>query len=89
MSGLIWWVFNAVLWQRGYAVPVVVGIAVGYLSHLLGDWMTNSGVPLLWPSKRRFVAPLKICTGDLREYVLAFAMYGWSVMDCVRVFHTI
>jgi inner membrane protein len=89
MSGLIWWTFNAVHWQRGYAVPVVVGIAVGYLSHLLGDWLTNSGVPLLWPSKRRFVAPIKLCTGDLREYLLAFAMYGWSVMDCVRVFHTI
>ncbi len=86
MSGLIWWAFNAAHWHRGYAVPVVIGIAVGYLSHLAGDWLTNSGVPLLWPSKRRFVAPLKLCTGDLREYMLAFAMYGWVIFECVRIF---
>ena len=85
MTWLMWWVFRQVNWDKGFAVPMVVGAAAGYLSHLLGDWLTNSGVPLLWPSKKHFVSPLKLCTGDLREYLLAFGMYGWSLMECLRV----
>jgi len=54
-------------------------------THLAGDWLTNSGVPLLWPSNRRFVSPLRLCTGDLREYLLAFGMYGWSLMEYLRM----
>ena len=86
LSGLLWWVFQRANWHEGIAVPVLVGIAVGYLSHLLGDWLTNSGVPLLWPSKRRFVSPLKLCTGDFREYILALLMYGWVAMTAMRIF---
>lgn len=86
MSLLIWWALHHVHWQQGFSVPVVVGIAAGYLSHLAGDYFTNSGVPLLWPSRRRFVSPLKFCTGDAREYVLAYAMYGWVIYELWRVF---
>jgi len=86
ISGLLWWVFQRANWHEGIAVPVLVGIAVGYLSHLLGDWLTNAGVPLLWPSKRRFVSPLKLCTGDFREYILALLMYGWVAMTAMRIF---
>lgn len=32
----------------------VAPLCVGYLSHLVGDALTPSGVPLLWPNKRRF-----------------------------------
>lgn len=85
MSWLMWWVFQQAHWDKGFAVPMVVGVAAGYLSHLLGDWLTNSGVPLLWPSNRRFVSPLKLCTGDFREYILALLMYGWVAMECLRV----
>lgn len=86
MSGLLWWVFQNANWHQGISVPVLVGIAVGYLSHLLGDWLTNSGVPLLWPSKRRFVSPLKLCTGDFREYILAVLMYCWVGVMAMRMF---
>jgi len=86
MSWAIWWALHYVHWQKGFTVPVVAGVAIGYLSHLLGDWLTNSGVPLLWPSKKRFVSPLKFCTGDFREYLLAFAIYGWVAMTAVRIF---
>lgn len=84
MSALVWYSLHHLDWHPGYSVPFVVGIAVGYLSHLAGDWMTNSGVPLLWPSKRRFVAPLRIFTGDFREYLLAFVMYGWVIVQGLR-----
>lgn len=58
------------------ATPVVIG----YLSHLLADGLTPSGVPLLWPSKRRFT--LNLCrTGSALEIVLVGAIIiagGWA-----------
>lgn len=80
MSALAWYSLRHLDWHPGYSVSFVVGITAGYLSHLAGDWMTNSGVPLLWPSKRRFVAPLRIFTGDFRERLLAFVMYGCVIV---------
>lgn len=84
MSGFMWWGFQKVKWDQDISIPVLIGMAAGYLSHLLGDWMSNSGIPLLWPSKRRFVSPLKICTGDFIEYILAILMYGWVGMMVMK-----
>ena len=41
-------------------------LAVGYLSHLLADGLTLSGVPLFWPFKRTHGIPL-IRTGSMAE----------------------
>ena len=47
-------------------VSLVAPVIVGYLSHLLADSLTLSGVPLLWPNRRPYGIPL--CrTGDWRE----------------------
>lgn len=58
------------------AAPVVVG----YLSHLLADGLTPSGVPLLWPNKRRF--SLNLCrTGSLTEIAIVAIIAiagGWA-----------
>lgn len=58
------------------AAPVVIG----YLSHLVADGMTPSGVPLLWPSKRRFT--LNLCrTGSLAEMLVVAVVVlvgGWA-----------
>lgn len=41
--------------------PVVaLGLSVGIISHLLGDMMTPSGVPLLYPYKEIYQLPLQI-----------------------------
>ncbi|HEV2651706.1 MAG TPA: metal-dependent hydrolase [Rhizomicrobium sp.] len=53
----------------GYAAPLVVG----YLSHLLGDAFTPSGVPLLWPLKPRFSLNL-MRTNSLVEHIGAAAL---------------
>ena len=37
---------------------LVLPIIVGYLSHILGDAMTPSGVPLFWPKKRTYTLNL-------------------------------
>ncbi|TXF11192.1 metal-dependent hydrolase [Pelomicrobium methylotrophicum] len=86
MSALAWYSLHHLDWHPGYSVPFVVGIAAGYLSHLAGDWMTNTGVPLLWPSRRRFVAPLRIFAGSTVEYLLAFALYAVAFVLASRRF---
>lgn len=74
----------AVLGSTYAAAPV----AVGYLSHLAADALTPSGVPLLWPSRRRFTVNL-CSTGSLTEVALVAAvavLAGWTAgVDLTRV----
>lgn len=78
---------SAIAVLGGLAVLVTMGmgwmaapVVVGYLSHLLADSLTPSGVPLLWPSKRRFT--LNLCqTGSVVEVGLVAviaALGGWA-----------
>ncbi len=49
-----------------------LGLALGYLSHLLLDACTRSGVPLLWPERRKlWVLPprLRLVTGSMAEEI--------------------
>lgn len=66
----------ATMTTQWMAAPVVIG----YLSHLMADGLTPSGVPLLWPSKRRFT--LNWCTtGSWVEMGLVAAvavLAGWA-----------
>ena len=48
-------------------------MAAGYISHLLLDALTPSGVPFLYPIKKRYSLDL-IKTGGIREYAFLFAM---------------
>ncbi|MBF0305482.1 MAG: metal-dependent hydrolase [Alphaproteobacteria bacterium] len=61
------------------AMPVVVG----YLSHLAGDGLTISGVPLLWPWRRPFGLPL-VRTGTLTETALVAALAAVAGQDLWR-----
>jgi len=54
-------------------VSVCFALASGYAIHLFGDFFTNSGVPLLYPSKRRFSFILPFNTGSLFEYLFCAA----------------
>lgn len=51
----------------------------GYASHLLADAATKAGVPLLWPSRARFVCPgndaLRIKTGSKAEVTLLVCLF--------------
>ena len=46
-------VFTLRQWSD-YEEGVIVPLCIGYLSHLAGDMLTPSGVPLLWPVRRTF-----------------------------------
>lgn len=58
-------------------------LIVGYLSHLLGDWLTPAGIPLFWPLRRRFRLPwLPLKSGGGHEAafcLLTLALAGYWV----------
>ena len=79
MSFIAWCALRGLDWLPEHSTSFVLGLSVGYLSHLLADWLTNSGIPLLWPMKRRFVAPFAISTGSSIEYLIALGLYSWLI----------
>jgi inner membrane protein len=71
-----------IMHKYGYQTEYVAAIVVGYLSHLLGDMMTNSGVPLLWPVKLKMAIPL-FSTGGFVEWLVRIALMAllfWVVL---------
>lgn len=57
---------------RGYYLPLALGLSVGYVSHLLLDMLTVSGIPLFYPfSNHTFrLARLKSGQDDLLVSIL-------------------
>ena len=71
--------------QADSIVPWMVAFLLGYISHLVGDWMTG-GVPLLWPSRKRFRAPFAFQTGSLFERVFALGLGTSLIFIGLRLF---
>ena len=78
--------------------PLLFWFGLGYLSHILGDFLTTEGVPMLAPiSKKRFnLTEMK--TGSTAEIIVAIllcfviAVYGPKVVpvatqDTLELFH--
>jgi membrane-bound metal-dependent hydrolase YbcI (DUF457 family) len=53
-------------------LPVVALLSIGFLSHLMADGATRTGIMPLWPLKLKFRGPIR--TGGLSEYAAAMAM---------------
>ncbi|KUM02703.1 metal-dependent hydrolase [Chromobacterium subtsugae] len=69
--------------KLGHAMPVVLGICVGYASHLAGDWLTPAGIPLLWPIRVRFRAPLMLLRGKMAEPLMVVGLwFGAGFLMC-------
>jgi len=49
----------------------------GYLGHLLGDCLTNSGIPLFWPVKKRVRFPVTLSTGTWQETIFSMLLGGF------------
>jgi membrane-bound metal-dependent hydrolase YbcI (DUF457 family) len=83
-AGVSWWLFDH---YPGWSLAVPVAVTVGCLIHTAGDWVTNSGVPVLWPlvseGKRwRLVhAPVTFAAGDHVETMLVapLLLFGLAV----------
>lgn len=49
----------------------IIGLIIGYLSHLLMDSMTEMGVPLLWPLTKEKISIMKLRT-NRHEWIAIF-----------------
>ena len=52
---------------------MIAPLCVGYLSHIFGDFLTPSGVPLFYPKRKNFTLNI-FKTGDWRETVIVGAI---------------
>lgn len=57
-------------WSWFYAF----GLTLGVLSHVIGDYFFEGGVPLLYPLKKRFKTPFTFKTNGFFEFVIAVAL---------------
>ena len=77
MVTLLWyWCVYNIPWDAlGQRTSSLCGLAflIGYISHLIGDILTPSGVPLLWPLRKRF--SLNVLTnGFLTEVIVSILL---------------
>lgn len=47
-----------------------IGFVLGYGLHLVTDFVTNDGIELFYPYKKRIRAPITVKTGGIVEYIL-------------------
>jgi inner membrane protein len=64
---------------EGSYLYLVIPIIVGYLSHLFADILTPSGVPLLYPNRRRFSIPI------IRNGAVEFIVYSLSLILSIQL----
>lgn len=60
------------LWFISYHFnsPIIFWLAFGYTMHLLGDYLTDAGIPAFYPSRRRYRFLIVGSTGGLSETVM-------------------
>lgn len=49
---------------------------IGYLVHLGGDIVTPSGIPILWPNKKRYKIGKGIYVGSFKERMICLVLFG-------------
>lgn len=55
-----------------YSKPLALGLVLGHLTHLACDSLTDGGIPIFWPWKKRFGWRI-IRTGGLAEWLINIA----------------
>ncbi len=66
--------------------PLTTGILIGSISHIIGDWLTPSGIPLLWPNKERHASPAMFEIGGIHESILCFVLSVTSIYIFISYF---
>ncbi|MCL1104516.1 metal-dependent hydrolase [Shewanella algicola] len=76
------WPFVLTAWALSYdtwATPLAMAFGIGYFSHLLADFISDSGIPLFWPHQGRF--GIKLCTsGGLLEPIIALGLLWLAII---------
>lgn len=85
----IWFLLllGGALWQAYGLQPWVLGILWGVLSHLVADYPTDGGVPLLYPLTRRRFGLRLIRSGSLPEKLLMTILAAWTLAAFVAAQH--
>ncbi|WP_052190902.1 metal-dependent hydrolase [Chitinibacter sp. ZOR0017] len=73
MVGLVIWFL---LTHPGEREWPVLPLVIGYLSHILGDLLTPSGVPLLWPVRKKFSLNLFKANGPMENLIFLACWAG-------------
>ena len=58
--------------EEYYIIAPIAGLIAGYVSHLLADMCTVSGIPILFPLTMKNISLLPVRTGTTWEYIIAF-----------------
>lgn len=56
----------------------LVAFVLGYLSHLVGDFLTPRGIPLFWPYKKNYRVRF-FKTGSAMESIFVFALLSSAI----------
>lgn len=75
----------AYAWGQGFIAPLLLG----YLSHITGDAMTPSGVPLFWPRRKTYSLNLfktwsRTETVFVGAFTLGVAFFGGVVQNVLE-----
>lgn len=65
---------------KGYYLAITIGLSVGYLSHILIDLLTISGLPLLYPISNKTFRLAKLHTGRDDPFVILFSLIGTGIL---------
>jgi inner membrane protein len=60
-------------------------VALGVILHLLGDFLTPSGIPLLYPLKTSYRAPITIPTNGIGEAVFCLFAFGLALLYAFNI----
>lgn len=63
---------------------ITMGFAMGYISHIVSDCFTHSGVELLFPNRKNFNFPLTIRTNGIAENIIFLGTTMFLVYMCFR-----
>lgn len=64
----------------------IIGIAVGYISHLLVDMLTVSGVPLMYPYTNKMYRLATLTTGEDDKWVSKILFIIFIIFTLIRLF---
>lgn len=57
---------SVILVNYGATDQYIAPLVIGYLSHLIGDWITG-GIPIFWPYQKKYSSPIVFETNSIAE----------------------